>query len=371
MDNLYVVASYVNFDLKIMVYNVFDKKPLLLYEESILKMDILNINNDIEKDRICAKMQRAIDNAKKIIKNPNPKLYVVFDPKDYYYVQKSFTFDFGSQHVVTESDLTKAMNMSMYDEVAEEGYKIVNFLPTNTIVDGKKEVKNVVGHEVSSLTITGEVLMSDTPTYYALISLLSGVDIELASMFIGNNLVKNQMEIEPGCGFLEVGTRTMDFTFNMDGEIKQTTLAVGFEQILNDLYASLLDDFDSKSSEDAVRFIMHYFPLNEYDTSLNVIDDIELNSLISKFNTLIVNYFKHIFNELKKQKISIDNFNIILHEYPLDEFITLLNENIDIQFQQPNIVSNTSTLKENMKSFYLIKLLATDVTQKINRGEHG
>ncbi len=382
MDNLYTVISYVNYELKVLVYNAFiretdsriiEKRPLLIYEEVITKKDLKDLKTDAERESVAKKLQKYINNAKKITKqDPNKKMnvYVVFDPVSTYNLDKSYTFDFGQEHIVTQADLTKAMNLAMYDETPHEGYKIVNFIPHETKVNDVKIVKNALGLEVDTLNISGEILLADASSYYSITSILSYIDVDVVGLFVGENLIKNMYPIDNNSGLIEIGTRSINFTFNIDHSIKQTTLSVGFEKILNDFYSQLLDTYSPEESEKAVRFIMDYFPLKEYRSNLYVFSEVALNDIIKKFSELVVAYFKHIFNQLAGQGIELEEYVLLLHDYPQNEFVSLLNNNLSINLKNPQEFKNNVAIA-NIKSYYLIDLILSDKTQTIIRGEHG
>ncbi len=380
MNNKYAVISYVNYELKVLVYNVYAKSeskyavaktPLLLYEKSLGKINFEELGNDIERGRIVASLSSYLDNAKKIVKAQNLDVVVVFDPERYHYTFKNFEIDFAQEHVITESDLTKVMNAAMYDKRAEEGFKIVNFIPHEIKVGGKKVVKNPLGIETTSLSVTGEVLSADTGSYYALTSVLSKLNVNITGYFIGSNIIKNNFNLQPDNGLIEVGVRSIDFTFNLGEQVKQTKLEIGFEDILNELYTELANHFPAEDSERAVRFIMQHFALKPYDTDLTVAGDIKLDDLIDYFRRLIAQYFKEIFDRLKTQNIEVNNYTVLLHDYPMGEFVELLNETLDQTFTEQNLLKKSDIDVGNIKQYYLVKMLATNDIQQINRGIHG
>ncbi len=325
---MYTIFSYNNYEIKIMVYAVEENKPYLLFDRLIDKINLNEITSDLQKDKISLKVKEVLEQTKQITGKTANELYLVFDPELYYYTRKSYTFDFPEDYTIDRKDMKKMYDHILNDEVAKNGYRVVNFNVKSLIMDNKKSIKKPVGMSMEKLTIAGEVVFADSETYYNLISLIQGSEFRVIESRVGGYVLKEKMDLEPGQGIMEVGTEKISFVVNQQESIKQFSIKWGFRKIFESVYESLQSQYSPEASEQAVVFLMRYFPLKTYKYDVELVENIYVNDLITRFTSIIVEYFTYIFEELKDKKLEINDFKVLVHEYAEDEVINLLNETV-------------------------------------------
>ncbi len=355
MKNTYCIISYVNYELKLMVYNTFENKPYLLFEELIVKEDLLQLKSDFERDKITNKLKQAVRNAPKINSENKVQVYLLFDPKEHYLIDKNFTFEYDETHTITNNDIMKATKHAMYEEIVKDGFKSLNFQIKEMTVDGKS-VNNPLGYSVKKFTIAGQVIISDAESYYTLMGLINDSSLEIIETYIGNNVIKNNINLKDKTGYIEVGTREMHFTFNNSGEYFQTTLDIGMENIMMDLFQKLMEELSSTQSEQAVRFIMQYMVIEEYKHDFEIIEGVSLNYIIRLLQDILIRNFQSIYMEFSNSGINMESMQMIIHEYPQEEIADLLSRTLDKEFVAPKELK--VTIKENFKAYCLIKMIS-------------
>ncbi len=347
---MYTVFSYNNYEIKIMVYAVEESKSFLLFERLIDKVNLNTITSDLQKDKIALNVKEVLEQTKQITGKTANELYLVFDPEQYYYTRKSYTFDFPKGHTIERKDMKKIYDHILNDEVARNNYRVINFNIKSLVKNGEKEVKKPVGEVVDKLTVTGEIIYADSETYYNLINLIQGSEFRVIESRIGGYVLKENTELAVGQGIMEIGTEKISFVVNQDENIKQFSIKWGFRKIFESVYESLQNTYSPELSEQAVVFLMRYFPLKEYKYDTELSEGITVNEVIRRFVATIVDYFTYIFEELKQQRINVNEYKVLVHEYAEDEVIELLNETLKpviekIQTSDKNAIENNDNLK--------------------------
>ncbi len=347
---MYTVFSYNNYEIKIMVYTVEEGKPFLLFDRLIDKVNLNEITSDLQKDKISLKVKEVLEQTKQITGKSANELYLVFDPESYYYTRKSYTFDFPENHTIERRDMKKMYDHILNDEVAKNGYRVINFNMKKLVKDLEKEVKKPVGMTMDKLTITGEVIFADSETYYNLITLIQGSEFRVIETRIGGYILKEEIELQPAQGLMEIGTEKISFIVNQDDNIKQFNIKWGFRKIFESVYESLQEQYGADASEEAVVFLMRYFPLKKYKYDAELVEGIYINEIINRFTTILIDYFTYIFEELKRQNLNINEFKVQVHEFAEEEIISLLDEALKptiskIQIAEKGVIEKGDNLK--------------------------
>lgn len=353
-DNLYTIFSYNNYELKIMVFSNSGKKSFLLFEEIIEKVNLNEITSDLTKDKISIKIKEVLVKATQITKKPIKQVYLVYDPDSYHYTSRSFVFDFPEEYILGEKDLTKMYSHIMNSEVARDESRVVNFnIKSLQDQDGRK-IDNPIGMKLEKLKISGELVYSDSKTYYSLVSLIQTSEVKIIDARVGAYLLKEKIQLADHEGIMEVGTEKINFIVNQNDVIKQFSINWGFRKMLESMYEALRQNHSAEASEEAVRFLMEYFPLEEYKTDITLIEDLKLDSLIRRFQSVLVEYFTYIFEELEKQKITVDYFNVLVHEYNEPELIAMLDETLSVKLNRLIINEYKHVSSEDVKAYLAV-----------------
>lgn len=366
----YALITYSNYELKFSMYKIYNSVPFLQLDELIEKVDLTSLSNDYERDEIVKKIQLVLAHAKKLANLQNIDVYVILDAEEYYHNEKCYTFEYETPQVIEQKNIDKIIEHALYQEEQPDGFKAVSFEVKSIVPNKTHPVENVVGLQVESLTITGDIVVCDGPSYYELMNLLNRVDTNILKTYVGGYLIRHGLNITPGDGFMEVCTNSINFILNDNGNIKQTSVKIGMKKILEDLYMKLVEVHSPEASEEAVRFIMEYFTLQSYPIDVEIIKGISLNQLISEFKELLIGYFQYIFNELASQGIVVNNMQIIVQDYPQVDFIEVLNEALTINFTTVEILQRKNIKKENLKAFYLVQKLCEEKIQLERRGHN-
>ncbi len=361
-NNIYTIFSYNNFELKVKVYVEEANKTFVLMEELIDKVNINEITSDLQKDKVSLRIKDVLIKTKQFTDDSNDKLYLVFDPENYYYNQESYTFEFPEDHEVTKEDMQKIYSHVSNAEVAKNGYRVVNFNLKEMLKNGTEKINNAIGQKMNKITINGEIVFADAETYYNLTALVQSSGFKIEEVRIGGYLLKEEANLKAGQGIMEIGTEKISFVINQDDKIQQFSIKWGFRKIYETLFESLYQTYGAETSEKAVRFLMDYFPLNEYQFDVELYPDLTINTLIREFKDILNDYFVYIYDELKKQKIVVEEFKILIHEYNDEELIVLLDEMLvpkvaRITYNDVNHHETISAIKERVavKSFHKIK----------------
>jgi hypothetical protein len=332
-----------------------ERKPYLIFEEFVDKVNINQFTSDLEKDKLAGQISEAIDNSISVSKNYEKKVYLVFDAHNYFYDGKVINFDFGENHQIDKADLKKIFSHSMVTESVKQGFMPINFQINKYLIDEAHTVTNPLGTIAEKLAVTGELVFSDSNTYYNLKSIVEIYDIKVIDAHIGGYLLNKDLELENGHGLMEISTERINFAVNDDYEYKQFSVEMGFRKILESVYEKLCEVYPKDDSEKAVRFLMEYFPLKQYETDGYVVGDIMLNDLISVFDHIIIDYFNYIFEQLKKQNICCEVYTVLLHDYIGVDFVELLNDNIEIKFVEYQNLTYKNVAPDNVKAFIAVK----------------
>ena len=351
MNNTYTVISYNNYEVKLMVFLMRDKKPYLIFEEFIEKININSFTSDLEKDKLAAQVSDAFDRSIKVSKARDKNVYLVFDAHNYFYDSKTFNFDFTDEHVVTMSDVQKVFKHSMTSENVKSGFIPIHFQINKFFNQDNKAIPNPIGSSVTKLGVTGELVFSDSNTFYNVKDIIETYDIKVIDSIVGGYLLNDVINLDDNHGLMEISTDRINFAVNTDGENKQFSVEMGFRKILESVYEKLIESHNYEDSEGAVRFLMEYFPIKEYDSEFYVVGDIKLNDLIAVFNHVIIDYFNYIFEQLNKQNINCTMFNVILHDYVSHDFVCLLNKNLSITFVEYKNADYKNVDFANLKAY--------------------
>ncbi len=361
-NNIYTIFSYNNFELKVKVYVEEANKTFVLMEELIDKVNLNEITSDLQKDKVSLRIKDVLTKAKQFTKDSDDKLYLVFDPENYYYSQESYTFEFPKDHEVASEDVQKIYNHVLNAEVAKNGYRVINFNLKELLKNGTEKINNPVGQKMDKLTVSGEIVFADAQTYYNLTSLIQMSGFKIQEVRIGGYLLKEEANLKAGQGIIELGTEKISFVINQNDKIKQFNINWGFKKIFETLFESLYEAYGADTSEKAVRFLMDYFPLKEYSYDVELYPGLTINTLIKEFRSILNDYFVYIYDELRKQKIIIEEFMVLVHEYNDEELILLLNETLvpkvaRITYNDVNHHETISAIKERLaaKSFHKMK----------------
>ncbi len=323
-NNVYTVFSYNNYELKIKVYVKEAEKVFVLMEELIDKIDLNKLTSDLQKDKVALTIKEKLEKTKQL--NPSKDIYLVFDPEKYYYNRKSGTFDFPENHIVTRDDMLTIYNYILNDEVAQNGYRVVNFNVSEMFKNGDKAIAKPIGSQMDKLVVNGELVFADSQTFYNLSNLIQGSGYRLVESRIGAYLLKNKADLQNQQGIIEIGTEKISFVVNHQGDIKKFSIQWGFKKMFETLYESLVEQHGAETSEKAVFFVMDHFPLVEYKYDTIFADGLTVNNIIKRFRAILKEYFTYIYDELRRQKIEIKQFYVLIQEYHSSELIELLEE---------------------------------------------
>lgn len=360
MKSSYGIILYSNYEIKFLIYKIYKEKYFLQYEKLIDKIDLSAIINDFERDKLGKKLKNEVENGKKFVKDHDLKIFAIFDSPEYYHSEKIYTFEYENIHIVSELDIQKIITHAMSEEKVEEGYKAIGFNINQYVVDNVKTVNNLIGMEVNSITVIGDIVVSDSNSYYDFINLIVANEIAIIDLYIGGYLLQTGLSLDVNSGFMEIGTDVINFIFNDNNSIKQTTVKVGFKKLLEDMYVLLLEKYPPETSEDIVRFLMEYFPLKKYPLNATIFNDVRINDVIEEFKSLIINYFNYIIAEMIKQGINCETMYVLLQEYPQEEFIEILNETENqIYFTSIKLLETKNIKKENLKAHFLMNRLCS------------
>ncbi len=323
-NNVYTVFSYNNYELRIKVYAKEADKVFVLMEELIDKINLNEITSDLQKDKVSLSIKETLEKTKQL--NPSKDIYLVFDAENYYYNRKSGTFDFPENHIVTRDDMLTIYNYILNEEVAKNGFRVVNFNVSTMLKNGDKEISKPIGSQMDKLVVNGEIVYADATTFYNLSNLIQGTGYRLVESRIGAYLLKNRADLQAKEGIIEIGTEKISFVVNHQENIKKFSINWGFKKMFETLYESFVEQYGPEISEHAVYFVMDHFPLVEYKYDTEFAQNLTINTVIKRFRAILKEYFTYLYDELRRQKIVIDQFYVLIQEYNSIELIELLKE---------------------------------------------
>lgn len=350
-NNVYTVFSYNNYELKIKVYAKEADKVFVLMDELIDKVNLNELTSDLQKDKVSLRIKETLEHTKQI--NPSKDIYLVFDAENYYYNRKSGTFDFPSEHIVTRDDMLTIYNYILNEEVAKNGYRVVNFNVQSMFKNGDKKISKPIGSQMDKLVVNGEIVYADSTTYYNLNSLIQGTGYRLVEARVGSYLLKDRANLQAKEGIIEIGTEKISFVVNHQDNIKKFSINWGFKKMFETLFESLVDTFGTEISEKAVYFVMDHFPLIEYKYDVMFADGLSINMIIKRFRSILKEYFTYIYDELRRQQIEIEQFYVLIQEYNSVELIELLKEVLpseisEATFQQTVSYEENASIKDRL-----------------------
>ncbi len=350
-NNVYTVFSYNNYELKIKVYAKEADKVFVLMEELIDKINLNEITSDLQKDKVSLKIKETLEKTKAL--NSSSDIYLVFDAENYYYTRKSGTFDFPENHIVTRDDMMTIYNYILNEEVAKNGYRVVNFNVSSMLKNGDKEVTKPIGSQMDKLVVNGEIVYADATTFYNLSNLIQGTGFRLIESRVGAYLLKNRADLQAQEGIIEIGTEKISFVVNHQDNIKKFSINWGFKKMFETLFESLVEQFGTEVSEQAVYFVMDHFPLIEYKYDTVFANDLTVNMIIKRFRAILKEYFTYLYDELKRQKIQIEQFYVLIQEYGSNELLELLQEVLpaeisEASFQETVAYEDKASIKDRL-----------------------
>lgn len=355
MNSKTAILSYNDYEFKLLVYGSVDDKPFLLYEKKIDKVNVNLIKSDLERDKLASKIKEAISACESELAFQILKLNICFEPEKYFYSTKVFSFDFETPHLVGKNDLKKVHVHAKNSEKGKEGFVVADFTVSKYTIDDIHDVIDPLDKEVKKLQVTGDVIFADSTTYYNVVSIVSIYKIEIGKVSVGNYMLKKDTALENQEAIVDIVNDRINFIVNQNGNVKQFSVKAGVKRFYEDLFKKLSLEYSAEESESAIRFLMRYFTLISLPENVNVTKNIKINDLINEFDTIIVDYFSYLLEELKRQNIIISDMQLLLNDYEDKEFIFLLDKALDINVRKFTFNNKYNDVKENAKAHLAMK----------------
>lgn len=355
MSTLYPALVYENSELNMMLFNVYDHVPYLLAKKLIHSGSIKSVVSESEIKKLARRVDDAIIEFEREFSMEYEKIYCVIEPENYYYTNKAFTVEFKDEHTIVKEDFDKIIAKAMRQEEEKEGFSIANFTMLNVEVDDVKAAQ-AIGKQGKKITVQGELVFVDEPTFYPLERIIADCRSRLSSFIVSSHLLKYASQLESNQAIIEFESNKMNVLVKSEKSSLNFTIEFGIGNLFEKMYIRLLEKFPAAESEKYTRYIQNYFMLQllEHNQVIDEKYNVTANDVINVFRTITYEYMNSIFAQIKKQGVNLQKVYSITYEYSNNEWVNFMNELFEIEFERFKIPKYNNIQKKELKTYYAI-----------------
>lgn len=345
--------TYIDYELRVVVYSIYEDKPFLLHNEFVKRVKINELTSDFEKEKLTSDLQEKFREIQSFINEDINSINIIYEPVTYYFKSKTFTYDFEEVHKINYFDIEKVYKQSISNETVNPGHVAVDFSFAGFVIDEKEKVINPIGVEVRKLQVYGDAIFSDSKTHYNVINIAEKLNVEIKNITLSNYISKKYNTLENDEILIEIQSEKTHFLMRVDNEVKQFTSGFCLKKLNEELYKTLIKEYDPKESEAAVRFMIEHFVLKTSNIEYNVTENIQLNILISEYQRIFKSYINQLLKELYKQSFKVKKGYIHMKDNDEIELVDILNQGKEVEFEVYSPV-NIIEEKNNFKVRYAV-----------------
>ena len=358
MNNYKIVISYLNFELRIMVFSMYDNNPEIIYEEKIYKGEITSISNDVDLDEIKKRLLKSYNEIEQNLKITKKNINLILDTTKNYISSQNIILNYESKHTIDLEDYKKIKELAFSKTIAKENLIYVDYFIEGYKIDDSS-INFPLGEVVhKKLEVMGDLVYVDKKLYETLENIIKINDYRIINTTLSDICLKKNIDLIDNSGLIEIGSKNTKFIIKKNNTLKTFYTNIGLTNFFNNVYDILLEKYENKEEiEKAVRFLMQHFVFNPYENDYLVTENIYLNELVTIFQNVIINYFEYFDKELTKTNLNVNSFYILLNVFKSNEFIKLLQEKTNINCEMLIINDYRNLDVTEMKAALFIKML--------------
>ena len=357
MNNYKIVISYLNFELRIMVFSIFENHPEIIYEEQIYKGELTNISNDVDLDEIKKRILNSYNEIERNLKINKKNINLLLDTTINHVSSQNIILNYENKHTICLEDYKKIKELAFSKTVAKEKLVYVDYFIEGYKIDDST-IEFPLGEVVhKKLEVSGNLIYIDKQLYEILLNLIQIEGYKIINTTLSEICFKKNIELIDNSGLIEIGSKNTKFIIKKNNTLKTFYTKIGLTNFFDNAYDILLEKYGKKEAEEAVRFLMKHFVFNKYENDYLVTENIYINELVTIFQNVIVNYFEYFDKELTKTNLNVNSFYILLNVFKSNEFIKLLQEKTNINCEMLIINDYRNLDVTEMKAALFIKML--------------
>lgn len=349
MANKYQTAlAYEAEKLFVIVYNVFESQIYIVAREEVYDGDITQIKSEGNIGEIAALLASRLEQLEAELGSRLRYVDLIIDPNAFYFEDKVFSVEFGDDHSITKKDVEKIVEQTLRYDSAKSGYAVANFTTTEYIIDGKKKL-NPVGAVGNKFEISGEFVYVDEGTLYPLERILEESKHLKRDILVSSHLLKYVSNFSDGDAIIEFGNRKMKFISKSDGLVQNFAMDFGIGDIYGEVYTKLLEEYDSRESEEVVRYLQRNLRLSNMKFDFEIVPGISYNKVEKLFRTVASESIQLILLQLVKKGIEIKRIYSISDIHPNEEWVAFLKTFLEKDIQEYKVPSIYGNFRTDLK----------------------
>lgn len=326
-----LIAVYNNSQLNFFVLGIYKKKTFVLFEKEIKTFTIEQLQKNTIAKEIRKKLELVYQEVVNKFELRNKNIELIISPESFYFKDNDYKKEFEEMTVVNQEDVLRLKKYAINFEEPPRGYQMIDFLINQKYLDNKP-VNNLVGKSGMSIELSGNIIIADKETVLNIKNLFASAEYNVTKVHILEYYLHDQLKTN-GDAIIIVDKQQVKFMTSSEGNINNFTVKTGTIAILGKIYDVLVDVHGPKKSETIVRELQKKWILKQYPHEYDIINGVNINTVIESSNMLLFQFFDYIFKEVKKQNITLKKVQIISEEIDGYELAEFLNESFDMEFK--------------------------------------
>lgn len=358
-----LVVSYLDYELRMMVFAKCNREINLVYDQKITNENIYKYDNDGLIDSLKQKINNVLNYLLEHFQGLNKKINIIVENEKMLRSSETkslrIQIPFNQKHVVEQEDLLK-FDSEAYARVNQVDNRVYGGYCIESLYLDSKQCHYPVGqvskHNIEAL---GSAQFIDKHIYDMFVELFKDSGFEIKGFILGDYLLKRGLHWDNNNGIIEMNRKTTKFYMKHDDITKTISTPIGLVNLFNNVYDTLCETHNQKDSYAAVEFLKQHFTFKTIEDTYFVNNEITYNDATNVFRNVILNYFSYFKKELSKSGYNIDRFKLIVDGYDAKEMSSLLTTNQIINCEDVSLSTEKNSNDIKIKG----QFINLDITQ--------